>query len=163
MLSSIVSSRAYFIAFSLFRMPQDIGLEEIPEATEDGSGRALPSPRAASLVAPTPPPTADPGQSSGAAQPDGAAAAAAGGSIAAAAGGSGTPDADASEARRVFRFSARNALEELHEFETQDEDDMIEDLDETVQHLIELLKVHAAPINSTPSFCIFVLFLLCLS
>ena len=56
MLYSIASLHAYFIVFSLFRMHQDIGLADIPEATDDGSGRAPPSPPSDSLVAPTPTP-----------------------------------------------------------------------------------------------------------
>ena len=40
-----------------------------------------------------------------------------------------------------LRFQGRNLLDELHEFRTEDEDALYEDVDETQKHLIGLVKV----------------------
>ena len=56
----------------------------------------------------------------------------------AAAGEAEAPETS-SDDEEPLRFQGRNRLGELHEFRTEDEDALYEDVDETLKHLIDLI------------------------
>jgi len=130
-------------------MPQDSDLEDIPVTAEDNSHSDLPNPRETSP--PGPAPTASQGQNPQGAQSGGTTAgelgvpthpAGLGTFASAAAATAGTPEMGGDDGRLAFR--ARDAHGVLHQLSTEDEAALFEDVDETVNHLIDLLKVSPA-------------------
>jgi len=130
-------------------MPQDGDLEDIHVAAEDNSHSDLPNPRDTSP--PGPAPTASQGQNPQGAQSGGTTAgepgapthpAAVGTSSSAAAGAAETPEMGGDDGPLAFR--ARDTHGVLHEFNTEDEAALSKDVNETVTHLIDLLRVRPA-------------------